>query len=321
MIATDTIQKFCRLPVFLLFVAAGVLLACTGCVATDRVKADEQVEAPSSFDHSAFDRLLDGYVDERGLVDYERLKENKEVALRPYLEQLAATDPANLSVDEQLAFWLNAYNALTLKLIVDNYPTESIRRVTPVQVPGVTVMIPERGFFGSSVLPANDPFRIPVGYVGGQERTLNEIEHEIIRPQFVGTESYDEPRIHFALVCAAMSCPKLRGEAYTGQKLQAQLADQADTFLHDRSKNAIPAEGGAIQVSKIFDWFQGDFGGSPEAVQQFIAPYFDGDTARQLANGAFTVEYTDYDWTLNDQAKADEVPQTTPAPADAAAEK
>lgn len=308
-----------RLPAVLL-VAAGVLLAGAGCVTTDRVTAGEEVTTPASFDHSAFDRLLSGYVDARGLVDYERLKQNKDVALRPYLEQLAATDPESLSKDEQLAFWLNAYNALTLKLIADNYPAKSIRRVTPFQVPGLTVMIPQSGFFGSSVLPANDPFLVDVGVVGGKVRTLSEIEHEIIRPQFVGTEGYDEPRIHAALVCAAMSCPKLRGEAYTGAGLDAQLRDQMNTFLHDRAKNAIPAEGDdVIRVSKIFKWFQGDFGGSPQAVQQLIAPYFEGATARRLADGKFTVEYETYDWTLNDQAKAGEMP--APAPRPAAAEK
>ena len=93
---------------------------------------------------------------------------------------------------------------LALKLVVDNYPTESIRRITPVQVPGMTVMVPG----------ANDPFEVEVGYVDSKERTLNEIEHEIIRARFVSTEDYDELRAHFALVCAAMSCRKI---GFTGK--------------------------------------------------------------------------------------------------------
>lgn len=267
---------------------AAVLL--TGCAQTNFVASDGPVQQPPSFDHSAFDALLSEYVDARGLVDYERLKENEATALTPYLHQLAQTDPSNLGPDAELAFWINAYNALAIKLIVDNYPVKGIRGTVPVFAPGT----------GSS------PFSIPVGIVGGQKRTLDDIEHGIIRPRFVGTDDYDEPRVHFALVCAAMSCPRLRQEAYTGSRLQAQLADQARTFLHDRAKNEIPAGEGAIRVSKIFKWFGGDFGGSAQAKQAFMADYFEGETRRKLQHGAYDVSYRSYDWTLNDQALAGE---------------
>lgn len=266
---------------------AGLLLL-GGCTGADvrPVRAQGEVVAPDSFDHGRFDRLLEQYVDARGFVDYAGLKAHQDSALTPYLQQLAATDPSNLDRDERLAFWINAYNALTIKLVVDHYPVESIRDITPVP--------------GPSIPKVNSPFKLDVGEVGGTVRTLDEIEHGIIR------ERFDEPRIHFALVCAAWSCPRLRREAYTGSRLDAQLADQARTFLHTARKNKIPAGESTIQLSRIFKWYQGDFGDSPAEVQHFIAPYFADPVRRKLASAAYQVEYLEYDWSLNDQASGEQ---------------
>ena len=280
---------------FVLLVILLLLPACTN-VNVDMVRPDGEVRTPSSFDHSAFDALLGTYVDDDGLVDYEDLKQSD--ALTPYLEALAVTDPSELSEQEQIAFWINAYNALTLKLIVDNYPTESILRLSPRGIKGLDFLIPK----------VNTPFQVEVGYVGGKKQTPDHIEHGILRA------NYDEPRIHFALVCAAMSCPPLRNEAYTGARLDEQLDDQGRTFLHDRSKNAIPLDASTIQISKIFDWFKSDFAEDDAGLQQYLAPYFGGDLKQQLEQGAFVIKHISYDWTLNDQLKVDEKPEPVPAP-------
>lgn len=231
----------------------------------------------TSIDHSPFTRLLRRFVDEQGNVDYAQLKAEADSVLAPYLRQLATTDPSALDRDARLAFWINAYNAYTLKLIVEHYPVQNIWAVTP----------------GPAEPKDDSPFAMDVGSVADTVRTLDEIEHEIIR------ERFDEPRIHFALVCAAASCPRLRREAYTGSQLDAQLDDQTRTFFHE--KNRIPAGDGQIQLSRILKWYGQDFGDSTDALQRFIAPYFEGTVRDRLSRAAYEVEFLPYDWALNTQ--------------------
>jgi hypothetical protein len=267
-------------------VLVALTLAAGGCTRVEPVRAQEPVARPATFDHGALTAVLQAYVDARGLVDYARLAADADSVLTPYLQRLAATDPASLGDDARLAFWLNAYNAYALHLVVTKYPVESIRDIRPAP--------------GPSVPKVNSPFLLDVGEVGGQVRSLDEIEHDIIRARF------DEPRIHFALVCAALSCPRLRRTAYTGDRLDAQLDDQARTFLHNPAKNVVPAaDGTTIRLSRIFKWFDGDFGGSKDATQRFLAPYFEGDVRRTLQGAGYEVAFRDYDWTLNDQRFAE----------------
>lgn len=263
------------------------LIVCSGGLNADstaRAPGWERGASPtavpdSSVSHRAFDALLRRFVDEGGRVDYARLRANKASALTPYLHQLADADPAALNRSARLAFWINAYNAYTLKLIVDHYPVPSIWAVTP----------------GPPEPKAHSPFDVEVGPVADTVRTLNEIEHEIIR------ERFEEPRIHFALVCAATSCPPLRREAYTGARLDQQLDDQGHAFLHNRAKNRIPGQEGRIGLSRLLKWYGDDFGASPAALQRALAPYFDGSVRQNLATAAYEVTYEPYDWTLNDQ--------------------
>jgi hypothetical protein len=267
--------------------AAVLLAVCSaGCIGgtanVQVVRAQQPVEAPDRADHTAFAQLLRTHVDASGYVDYAALAAHADSVLVPYLQQLAATNPATLSRDARLAFWLNAYNAYTLKLIADHYPVESIQDITPGA--------------GPSIPKVNSPFLVEVGAVADTVRTLDEIEHDIIR------ERFDEPRIHFALVCAAVSCPRLRREPYVGDRLGAQLDDQARTFLHTAGKNEIPSGPDRVSVSRIFKWFAGDFGGSKSDVQRFLAPYFGDPVGSRLAEANYTLDYLDYDWTLNDQA-------------------
>ncbi len=228
-----------------------------------------------SVSHAQFDRVLRTFVDAEGQVDYAALKAQMDSTLAPYLQTLSTARPASLDRDERLALWINAYNAYTLKLIVDHYPVTSIRTID-----------------GPS--PNGTPFQRPVGPVADTVRTLDEIEHEIIR------ERFDEPRIHYALVCAAKSCPQLRQEAYTAPRLDAQLDDQARRFLHAERKNRIPAGNGTIALSRILKWYGSDFGPTPEAVQRKLAPYFEDAVQDSLAEGAYEVRFLPYDWTLND---------------------
>jgi hypothetical protein len=267
---------------FVVLLSTLILAGCTGGANVQPVRAQNAVQVPDSFDHSGFTRLLQTYVDDAGMVDYAAIQARQDSVLTPYLQQLAETDPSNLARAGRLAFWINAYNALTIKLIVDHYPVASIKDITPAG--------------GPSIPRLNAPWFVKVGEVAGQMRTLDEIEHEIIR------ERFDEPRIHFALVCAAISCPQLRREAFTGAQLDAQLDEQADLFLHNEAKNQIDAQQETIELSRIFKWFEGDFGEGTADLQRFLAPYFEGDTRQQLEAAAFRVDYLEYDWTLNDQS-------------------
>lgn len=275
-----------RAPSLLAVSATSLLLiVCAGCIGgtaqVDVVRAQDRVTTPETVDHARFDRVLSEYVDPAGFVDYARLETHADSVLRPYLQQLAETDPAALDREARLAFWINAYNAYTIKLILDHYPVESINDIKP----GAGPTIPK----------VNSPFKLDVGEVAGEVRTLDEIEHGIIR------ERFDEPRIHFALVCAAVSCPRLRREAYTGNRLEAQLDDQARAFLRDTDKNLVPAGEKTVALSRIFKWFDEDFGGSSAAIQRFIAPYFDGNVRTKLEQARYDVSFREYDWSLNDQ--------------------
>lgn len=247
-------------------------------VAQDAARATTTV-VRDSVDHSAYDRVLHRYVDEEGRVDYAGLKAASDSVLVPYLDQLADADLSTLGRDQRLAFWINAYNALTLKLIVEHYPVENIWAITP----------------GPAEPKDNSPFNLTVGTVADTARTLDEIEHDIIR------ERFDEPRIHFALVCAAASCPPLRGEAFTGPGLDGQLDDQARTFLHNAEKNRIPDGEGTIALNRILKWYGEDFGPTTDALQKQLAPYFEGEVQQRLRKAAYEVAFLPYDWSLNEQ--------------------
>ena len=231
-----------------------------------------------TFDHSAYTALLEKYLDDKGLVDYKGWKRKDLPALEKYLGEISKTDPAKLaSREERIAFWINTYNALTIKGIIEFYPLESIKdKVARV--------------FGYNIW---DDYKITIR---GEEYSLNRIEHKILRPM-------GEPRVHFALVCASTSCPELRREAFRGKDLDAQLADQAKRFLNDPSRNRIDLSKGKAHLSRIFQWFDEDFGGSKKKVLQYIAPYRPEGERAKLKEGKLSVDYLDYDWGLNEQKK------------------
>jgi hypothetical protein len=271
------------LPLLAALPALAALLA-SGCLSQTGVApvaAPPEVERPLAFAHDDLSALLQTHIDARGRVDYAALAA-RPAALDAYLARLAATDPQRLPRDAQLAFWINAYNAYTLYLIRERWPTDGIlSTITGPFVPGV-----------------NSPFSVDFAVVGGRRMSLDDIEHGTIREQF------DEPRIHFAVNCAAVSCPPLRPEAYSGDRLHAQLDEQTAAFLNDPERTRIDLARGEVHLTKILDWFKDDFGGSDAAVQRWIAPYVrDADARSALEAAALDVRYQRYDWSLNGQQR------------------
>lgn len=222
----------------------------------------------ADFDHSAFSAVLEEFVDEEGFVDYEALARDR-AGLDGYIKSLADAPFAELSRDEKLALLINAYNAFTLQLILDQGIPGSIRDI-------------EKPW---------DNFKY---HLGGRKVSLNDLEHRWIRADF------NEPRIHFVLVCAAFSCPPLRNEAYTGEKIEAQLADQSAVCMTG-SRWIQDPKADTVKVTRLFEWYGGDFEKSG-GVPAFIARYNDA-FARNLRDGeAPKLSYLSYDWSLNSKA-------------------
>jgi len=229
------------------------------------------LSSPAGFDHQIWDRLLREYVDDEGRVDYQCLAAEGRSDLARYLDQVAAVDPEKMSDKDKLAFWINAYNAGIVAAILQQYSPET-------------------------ALSRLQLFRWYAFPVAGKRRTADEIEHEILRQRFT------EPRIHFALVCAARSCPKLRREAYIGDRLDEQLDDQARRFINDPARNVIDPARGRVQLSSIFDWFGSDFAAADGSVVEFIARYVVNPEHRKLLQRRdVRIEYLPYDWALNAQ--------------------
>jgi hypothetical protein len=214
---------------------------------------------------------------ESGLVDYGGLA--SDPGFSRYLELLAATSPESLATrEERLALWINAYNAYTIKLIIDKSPLTSIRDIGL----GLPVL------FG--------PWSIAFANVGGTDYTLNAIEHDIIR------EEFKDARIHFALVCAAKSCPRLRREAYEGHSLNRQLDDDARRFINDRSVNYFDTTKRRVSLSMIFDWYSSDFEEDGGSLRLFLTKYLDSTEFRELLwSEDVEIEFLPYDWSLNAQ--------------------
>ncbi len=221
--------------------------------------------------HEAWTKLLKKYVDNDGLVNYKGfIKDIKD--LDAYLAILTNNPPDDKwSKNEQLAYWFNAYNAFTVKLITMNYPVTGIKKIGP----------------DIQVIFVNTPWDKNFFKIGSDKFSLNDIEHKTLRKKF------DEPRMHFALNCASLSCPKLRNEAYQADKLNTQLDEQARAFLADKSKNIITP--GKVQISKIFSWYGKDFTKSGGKID-FLNRY-----SPIKINRNADLEYLDYNWDLNEQ--------------------
>jgi len=237
-----------------------LLIACSEAVVPTSAKAFDQ-------SHAELDAAMKKYV-VNGMVDYAGLKANR-AGIDSYIAKTSAVSESEFkswSEAQQLAFLINVYNAETVQLILDNYPVKSIKDI------------------GNFISTAQDK---KVVTLFGKTTTLNYVEHDLLRAK------YSEPRIHFAIVCAAVSCPALRSEAFVADKLEAQLADQAKQFLTDKSKNEY--KDGELHLSKIFDWFEGDFTKGGKSIAGYVNPWFPEDVSKA------DVEFKNYDWDLNKQ--------------------
>ncbi len=246
------------------------------------------LSAFAQFNHGIWDELLKAHVQvidggKASRVDYNRMLRDRS-RLQTYLGQIAAIDRATFEAwgqDEQLAFLINTYNAWTVELILDEHPLNSIRNI---------------GFLPGAAWRRN------IVSLFGEQVSLDDVEHGMIR----GWQRYNEPRIHFAVNCAAIGCPALRAEAYQGDRLEQQLEDNTQLFLADRQRNHL--DGDTIYISRIFDWYEEDFErgwGGVNSVQEFLVRYDDvlglsGEERIALLSGEIRLRYLRYDWGLND---------------------
>jgi hypothetical protein len=231
--------------------------------------------AASSFDHAQFNRVLKTYVNDAGLVDYNGIA--GDAAFKGYMEALAGAKPDALSRDGQLAFWINAYNAVTIDKVINWKPEKSVRETL---LPGIWT---STKFFTSKEQ-----------VVAGKQVSPDDIENEILRKQF------RDPRIHFSIVCASLGCPPLPRWAYTAENVQSRLAEETRKYLNSRRGLRIDKADNKLYLSKLFDWFAGDFKAKSGSVLNFITPYVDDETRAFLQRDP-QIAYLDYNWALNAQ--------------------
>ncbi|WP_188481182.1 DUF547 domain-containing protein [Aquisalinus flavus] len=225
---------------------------------------------------TAYDRFLGAYVVEKSpgvtAVRYGAVAQADHAALEDWIGDQAASGPPD-DRDAAFAWWVNLYNAVTLDVVLDNYPVASIRDIR----------------FGLGIRPG--PWREDLVTVNGEEMSLDDIEHGTLR------ENWDEPRVHFAVNCASIGCPALLPEPFAAATLDARLDAATRAFVN--SGRAVMVEDGDLILSSIFDWYGGDFGGSDAAILDWLRPYADGETAAML-DGRTKIDGYAYDWSLNE---------------------
>lgn len=210
--------------------------------------------------HELWDKLLKEHVSNSGHVDYKGFLSNKK-ALKDYINYLSDNLPqTSWTKQEKLAFWINAYNAMTIDLILQHYPVKSIKDI-------------------------KDPWKQKLWKLGDKRYNLDEIEHQILRKM-------EEPRIHFAIVCASYSCPKLQNEAFTDSTLDAQLTKASKEFLSDPERNSISEN--HLELSKVFQWFANDFKQTGSLID-FLNQYSEISISEKAK-----IKYKDYNWALNE---------------------
>jgi len=225
------------------------------------IEETSEAEYIPVINHSVWNELLQKHVSDQGNVNYKGFKSDN-TKFNGYLKMLSENPPEDSwDNDETLAYWMNVYNAFTVKLILDNYPTQSIKDI-------------------------KGPWSHRFIKIGEKWYTLNDVEHRIIRKM-------DEPRIHFALVCAAVSCPRLYNKAFTANTLEADLDFLTRGFLSDTSKNELSEN--TIKISKIFKWYGGDFKNDGKDLIDFLNQYSDVKISSKAKKS-----YKDYNWSLNE---------------------
>jgi hypothetical protein len=276
-------------PRLVLLIGAIAMLA--GCASTPPLAQNESqttqasVASSSPLSYADYETVLRTYVNADGLVDYPALQANPQV-LKDFVARLGSVSPdtyAAWSENEKVAFLINAYNAITLESIINQNPLKgSIKDIFGV-------------------------WNFKKHTVMGRSLTLDNIEHDILRKDF------QEPRIHAALVCAAISCPPLRQEPYTGENLDEQLDDQVRKWLFSPNGLQIDRTQNRVAISSIFNWFgedwqaqytaEGKFTGSAKerSALNFISNYVNPEDKEYLEQGNYSLNYLNYDWSLNRQ--------------------
>ena len=240
---------------------------------SNRVSMDE-------IDHSAYDALLRKYVDDNGYVDYSAWKSSStdRKSLKMYLDQLSSASRSQPATRQsRLAFWINAYNAVTLQGILQVYPTTSIRDHT-------------------SRLGGYNIWKHLRLRVDGAAYSLEQIENGILLKM-------DEPRIHFAIVCASVGCPRLLNEAYAADRLEEQLTLNSKDFFSRDQNLRVDTAADVIYLSSILSWYADDFGDSQSARLDYLRPYLPAGAITVADSPETRVKYLDYDWNLNDQSR------------------
>lgn len=231
-------------------------------------------------DNTAWNDFLSTYLSTGSngvaLVDYAGVTDVDRKKLQGYISQLEATDPTSLTSDDQLAFWINLYNAVTIEVILAEYPVKSIRDIK------------------SNPFDFNGPWDDKRITVSGMELSLNDVEHNIIRP------IYAEPRIHYAVNCASIGCPDLRAEAFEGETLDQSLTEQAHAYInHERGISV--NDRGKVTASSIFNWYGDDFGDNEAEILDHVRLYASPELTEKL-DGITKISRYDYDWALNETA-------------------
>ncbi|HIF14190.1 MAG TPA: DUF547 domain-containing protein [Bacteroidetes bacterium] len=229
-----------------------------------------QISKPVS--HTPFTSLLKKHVNDDGLINYAGFVKDSTI-LKRYLKLLCKTEPNNKfwTEDDIKAYWINVYNAHTIFLIVKNYPVKSIKDLNP-----------------EAEDPGNNIWQSRFIIIKGTPYSLDEIENRILRRDF------NDPRIHFALCCASISCPVILKEAYEGKKINDQLEANTTRFINNEKENELKTD--PIKISQIFNWYRDDFGGDRASVIKFINKY-----AKESIVPEAAVDFKEYDWGLNVQ--------------------
>jgi len=234
-------------------------------------------ESSVTVDHSAWEAMLKRHVVKDGdlnRVDYASWKRESRDELLGYIGRMEKVNVAKLSRAEQYAYWVNLYNAVTVALILKHDPVDTIRDIDI-----------SPGFF------SDGPWGAKLATVDGVKLSLDNIEHDILR------ENWDDPRVHYAVNCASIGCPNLAREAYRGETLDAQLERAARAYI--ASPRGVRFDGDRVTASKIYSWYDEDFGGSEAGVIKHLRQYAEGETAERLT-GLSSIDDYEYDWSLND---------------------
>ncbi len=228
-----------------------------------------------TIDHNSWNRLLTTYIEEEQGLNYFRysaVTPADREELEGYLDRLQSVIVTDLNRKQQYAYWINLYNAVTIKVILDNYPVKSIRKI-------------------SYSLLSRGPWKEKLVTVEGMKLSLDDIEHEILRPVF------QDNRIHYAVNCASIGCPNLQATAFTADNIENLLDDAARQYInHPRG---VTIDGDKLIVSSIFDWYAGDFGDSNREIIEHFIQYAEPDLARELETFRKISDY-EYDWKLNE---------------------